>query len=178
MNRILLLLKYFMRKLYSQNKFQNSLRRDGVTIGDDCEICTDVVLGSEPYLISLGDKVRITSGCKFITHDGGVWVLRNKYNKPDIDLIRGIKIGNNVHVGINTIIMPGVTIGDNCIIGCCAVVTKDIPDNSVAAGVPARVIKTIDDYYNKHSKDFVLTKQMDFKNKKKYLLNEKHVYGD
>ena len=43
--------------------------------------------------------------------------------------------------------MPGVTIGDNAVIGAAAVVTKDIPGNCVAVGVPARVIKTIDEYY-------------------------------
>lgn len=177
MNSIILLIKYCIRKLYSQRQFQNSLRKEGVTIGDDCEIYKDVAFGSEPYLISLGDKVRITSGCRFITHDGGVWVLRNKYNKPDIDLIRGIKVGNNVHIGINTVIMPGVTIGNNCVIGCSAVVTKDIPDNSVAVGVPARVIKTVDEYYSKNSKEFISTKQMSLKEKKKYILKEKQIYG-
>lgn len=56
--------------------------------------------------------------------------------------------------------MPGVTIGKNCIIGCGAVVTKNIPDNSVAVGVPARVIETIEEYAEKNAKKVVLTKQM------------------
>lgn len=58
-------------------------------------------------------------------------------NKP-------IKIGNNVWIGTKATILSGVTIGDNCIIGANAVVTKDIPSNSVAVGIPAKVVKTID----------------------------------
>lgn len=58
-------------------------------------------------------------------------------------------IGNDVYIGNNVIILPGVTIGNNVIIGAGAVVTKTIPDNSVAVGVPARVIKTADEYLEK-----------------------------
>lgn len=54
-----------------------------------------------------------------------------------------VNIGNNVWIGGNAVICPGVTIGDNCVIGAGSVVTKDIPAWSVAAGNPARVIKTI-----------------------------------
>ena len=63
-------------------------------------------------MIEIGDNVRITSGVRFVTHDGGVWVLRHKYSElSDIDLFGKIRIGNNVHIGFNAIIMPGVTIG-------------------------------------------------------------------
>ena len=51
-------------------------------------------------------------------------------------------IGRNVWIGVKATIMPGVTIGDNSIIGANAVVTKDVPPNSVAVGIPAKVIKT------------------------------------
>lgn len=65
-----------------------------------------------------------------------------------------IKIGNNVWVGGNTVILPGVTIGDNCVIGAGSVVTKNIPSNSVAVGNPCRVIREITDddkrYYYKN----------------------------
>lgn len=56
-----------------------------------------------------------------------------------------IKIGNNVWVGGNTVILPGVTIGDNCVIGAGSVVTKDIPSNAVAVGNPCKVIRKITD---------------------------------
>lgn len=121
-------------------------KKGGGRIGSHCEIHSQVEFGGEPYLITIGDHVRITQGVKFITHDGGVWVLRKITGLSDIDVFGPIKIGNNVHIGWNAIIMPNVTIGDNCIIGAGAIVTKSIPSNSVAVGVPAKVIESIDEY--------------------------------
>lgn len=112
-------------------------------------------------MIEIGDNVRITSGVRFVTHDGGVWVLRHKYSElSDIDLFGKIRIGNNVHIGFNAIIMPGVTIGDNCIIGCGTIVTHDIPANSIVVGVPGRVIESVGEYAAKHDDDFMHTKKM------------------
>lgn len=68
---------------------------------------------------------------------------------PDLEITKPIVVGNNVYIGTNAIILLGVTIGNNVVIGAGAVVTKDIPDNSVAVGVPARVIKTADEYLEK-----------------------------
>lgn len=65
--------------------------------------------------------------------------------------------------------MPNVTIGHNCIIGCGAVVTKDIPDNSIAVGIPARVIEDLDSYYKKNKNKIVMTHHMSAVEKKKYL---------
>ncbi len=147
-------------------------KRRGLKIGKDCSINPKVELGSEPYLITIGSHVRINSGVTFVTHDGGCWVLRNETSIPNsnqLDLFGKIKIGNNVHIGTNAFIMPGVTIGDNVIIGCCAVVTKDIPDNSIAVGVPARVIESVSEYYNKHRENFDYTKHLSAEEKKDYL---------
>jgi acetyltransferase-like isoleucine patch superfamily enzyme len=161
--------KYLKVRFSNQYQYQNILKRDGVTIGKDCEICKDVMFGSEPYMITLGNHVRITSGCKFITHDGGVWVLRKLKNEETIDMFGKITIKDNVHIGINAIIMPGVTIGENCIIGCGAVVTKSIPANQIWGGVPAKFIKTIDEYYDKNESRFDYTKCLNAKEKRKYL---------
>lgn len=129
------------------------------------------VFGTEPYLIEIGNNVRITDGVKFVTHDGGLWVLRNMYeDMKKADYFGKIIIKDNVHIGWNTVIMPGVTIGYNCIIGCGAVVTKDIPDNSVAVGVPAKVIESVEDYCNKKKDSCVMTKSLNLLEKKKYLL--------
>lgn len=92
------------------------LRKQGIVIGIGCEIYKDVTWGSEPYLISIGNHVRITSGVRFVTHDGGVWTLRERGGCEDIDKFGRIRIGNNVHIGWNTIIMPNVEIGDNCVL--------------------------------------------------------------
>ncbi len=61
-----------------------------------------------------------------------------------------VKIGNNVWIGGNSVILPGVTIGDNCVIGAGSIVNRDIPDNSVACGNPCRVVKTITDEDKRH----------------------------
>lgn len=79
---------------------------------------------------------------------------------------------------LKSVIMPGVEIGNNCIIGCGAIVTRSIPDNTVAVGVPARVIETIDEYIVKHIKDFDYTKEMDRNEKKKYLLKKYSIKED
>ena len=119
-------------KIGTFSKREKILKKNGTKIGNNSEIYGDVSFGSEPYLIEIGNNVRIASGTKLITHDGGVWVLRNLNFPSNLDLFGKIKIGNNVHIGMNCVIMPNVKIGNNCIIGCSAVVTKDIPDNSIA----------------------------------------------
>lgn len=145
-------------------------RSKGAVIGDGCEIYSSANFGSEPYLISIGNHVRINGGVQLVTHDGGVWVLRGlKEEYKKVDLFGKIKIGDNVHIGTNAIIMPGVTIGSNCIIGCGAIVTKDVPDNSVAVGVPAHVIETIEEYEVKHKHDFDYTKGLNSEEKRRYL---------
>lgn len=156
------------RKIYGEIKFAKSI---GVKVGEDCEFYHGIIWGSEPYLIEIGNHVRITTGCKFVTHDGGLWVLRKKYNKDTIDRFGKIVIGNNVHIGWDTIIMPGVTIGDNVVIGCGSVVTKDIPSNSVYAGVPARKIEDIEEYYQKITSKAIDTKGLNYLEKREKILN-------
>lgn len=102
------------------------------------------MFGSEPWLITIGDNVYITAGCQFITHDGGTLILRKEY--PDLEWTAPIEIGNDVYLGLRTMILPGVAIGDRVIVAAGSVVTKDIPSGCVAAGVPARVISSMDDY--------------------------------
>ena len=108
----------------------------GVTVGDGVRIIgmDDRTFGSEPFLVSIGDHVTVTGQVQFITHDGGVWVFRN--SEPDIQCFRPICVGSNVFIGLRSLILPGVTIGD-------------VPSNSVAAGVPARVVGTVEAYREK-----------------------------
>lgn len=134
-------------------------KKEGGIIGENCEIQSQVEFGS------------ITQGVKFITHDGSVWVLRDEQELSDIDVIGPIKVGNNVSIGWNAIIMPNVTIGDNCIIGAGAIVTKDIPSNTIAVGVPARVIGSIDEYRSKVIEKGTHSKRMSKKEKKVFLKN-------
>lgn len=162
-------IKYKFASFEKRNKL---IKKMGIDIGEGCEIYSKVSFGSEPYLIKIGNNVRITDGCKFITHDGGIWVLRNLKLLENGDLFGKITIGNNVHIGMNSIIMPNVKIGNNCVIGCGSIVTKDIPDNSVAVGVPAKVIETIDEYYNKNKQRCDFTKNLSPEKKKEYIIKK------
>lgn len=145
-------------------------RGKGAIIGEDCDIHSSASLGTEPFLIKIGNGVRINAGVQLLTHDGGVWVLRRLEKKYcDIDIFKPIVIGNNVHIGTNAVIMPGVHIGNNCIIGVGAIVTKNIPDNSIAVGIPAKVIETLEEYVKKNEKNFLHTKNMSQQKKEIYL---------
>ncbi len=143
-------------------------RRLGVVIGKDCRLIS-VDFGTEPFLVTLGDHVSITMA-HFITHDGGLWVFRER--SPEVDVIAPIRVGNNVFIGFGAIILPGVTIGDNVVIGAGAVVARDIPSNCVAVGVPARPVKSIDEYWSSlDAKGLLRTKQMKPEEKRSYLVN-------
>lgn len=153
-------------------EYKSKKRRSGAKIGKNCSIDYDVEWGSEPYLIEIGDNVRITKGVQFITHDGGVWVLRNLYNDDKLDVFGKIKIGNNCNIGLNAIIMPGVTIGNNCVVGAGAIVTKSVEDNSIVVGIPAHKIEDVYEYYEKVKKKCDYTKNLNSEEKKKYLMDK------
>lgn len=116
-------------------------------MNSDVHLYGQVAWGSEPWIITLGSNVHITDGVRFLTHDGGTLLFRHRV--PDLEITKPICVGDNVYIGNNVILLPGVTIGNNVIIGAGAVVSRSIPDNSLAVGVPARVIKTTDEYFDK-----------------------------
>lgn len=139
-------------------------RKIGVTVGDNCRLL-DVKFSTEPYLIKLGNHVSATA-TRFETHDGGCWVLRDKF--PEIDIVKPIVVGNNVYIGYGAVILPGVTIGDNVVIGAFAVVSRDIPSNSLSVGIPAKVIKSLSEYEVKVVQTGDNTKLLSYKEKKRY----------
>lgn len=128
-------------------------KKIGVHMGDDVHIYGNAykMFGTEPWAITIGSHVHITDGVRFVNHDGGTLIFRHLV--PDLEITKKISVGDYVYIGIQSIIMPGVNIGNNCVIGAGAVVTHDIPDNSVAVGVPARVVKTADEYFEKVQKE-------------------------
>ena len=131
----------------------------GVQIGDGCRIYTDR-FGSEPWLISIGSNVTITSGVNIITHDGSTWLTRD--TKGRRYLYRKVNIGNNVFIGINSIILPGVHIEDDVIIAAGSVIAKSVPKGSIVGGNPARIIGDFYEYRKKALSDFVSKEDMDF----------------
>ncbi len=133
--------------LYSSLNHVGYAKHIGVNIkGDDVHIYGNPMdmFGTEPWIITLGNHVHITREVLFITHDGGTLLFRHII--PDLEITAPIVIGDYVYIGARSMILPGVTIGNNCIIAAGSIVTKNIPENSVAGGVPAKIIKTTDSY--------------------------------
>ena len=101
-------------------------------------------------LIHLGNNVIVASHVGFVTHDFIHSMLNKKYGVKDfVERVGCIKIGDNVFIGSGTRVLYDTVIGNNVIIGSDSLVNKDIPDNSVYAGVPARYICSFDDYVEK-----------------------------
>lgn len=156
--------RIYQKYFWSNEKYARSL---GVTIGHNCEIFTRY-FGAEPYLIEIGNHVQITRDVRFFNH-GSAWVFRDK--EPDLDFFGKIYIGNNVYIGSCSLILPGVTIGDNVIIAAGSVVTKSFSSNTIVGGNPAREIGNIDDYLLKIRKYNTRTKGMSAERKRDILLN-------
>jgi len=144
--RFFAILKFIRREIYAKINPIGYARSVGVTLGSNVRFygMKSNMFSSEPWLITIGDNVYITANCTFVTHDGGSLILRKEV--PDLEWTAPINIGNDVYLGLGATIMPGVNIGNRVIVGAGSIVTKDIPDNSVAAGIPARVVKSTDDY--------------------------------
>lgn len=140
-------------------------RRQGVTIGKKCLIATRY-WGSEPYLITIGNRVQITADVRFYTHGGGQ-VARQQY--PDFDIFGKIKVEDGAYVGACSMIMAGVTIGEGALVAAGSVVTKSVAPRTVVAGNPARQICTVDEYIEKNLKYNLNTKGMSAKAKRELL---------
>ena len=154
-------------RIISKNKLAKLL---GVTFGKNCHFMTRG-WGSEPYLISMGDNVKTSSGVNFITHDGSVYVIREKYPECNqVDIFGEIIIGNNVFIGMNVTILPNTKIEDNVIVGACSLVKGVLKANSVYAGIPAKYICSIKDFHKKNNYDN--TGNYSPKEKKSYLLKK------
>ena len=121
----------------------------GMKAGEGVSVMGGCFFGSEPYLITLHNNVRLSHNVCFVTHDGGTWAFRDIEKYKDVIKYGTIEIGERTFVGANVTIMPGVKIGSRCVIGSGSVVTKDIPDSSVACGVPARVMMSTEEYAEK-----------------------------
>ena len=121
-------------------------RKHGIKIGNNCLVCTPLLL-EEPYLLEIGDNVSISSHVIFLTHDYSIHNVTGRST-----LYGKIKIGNNCFLGNACIILPGVTLADNIIVGAGSVVTKSFEQsNVIIAGNPAKVIGTWDAFKDKYA---------------------------
>ena len=148
----------------------NYLKKKGVKVGTGCFISPCHISAVEGYLIEIGDYCRIAKEVEFFTH-GGIYGLQIKYKDPNLDYFGKIKIGNYVSIGEGSKIMPGVTIGNDVIIGAGSVVTKSIPDNCMVAGNPIRFIGKTDEFYSKIKRYDLKSGMMDAGSKKELLLS-------
>lgn len=121
-------------------------RMRGVHVGKGSKITRTVIIEeSRPDLITIGKNVWITAGCQLLCHQRDLTYY--KVGQPVMDCplkYAPVVIKDGAHIGIGSIIMPGVTIGEGAVIGAGSVVTRDIPPYCVAVGVPAKVIKTFE----------------------------------
>lgn len=134
-------------------------RRKGVVVGNDCRIYIRN-FGTEPFLISMGDRVTITSGVKILTHDGSTGLIRDADGRR-YQRYAPVRIGSDVFIGVNTIILPGIVIGSNVVVGAGSVVTKDVADGTVVAGNPAKVVMRFTDFRRKVEETCANDNQLD-----------------
>ena len=119
-------------------------RLRGVKIGKGSKITRTVQIDDGyPNMVTIGKKVWVTAGVMILCHQRDLSFYSP--GKPVIDCplkIGKVIIKDGAHIGVGAIIMPGITIGYGSVIGAGAVVTKDVPDYSIAVGVPAKIIKS------------------------------------
>lgn len=140
-----------LRKSYVLNKYNDFtineyFRKQGALIGQHnrLEIRS---LGPEPYLIAIGNHCTVANNVSFVTHDGGVWVFTEEM--PDLQKFGPITIHDNCFIGMNSILMGNISIGPNAIVGAGSIVTRDVPENAIVAGNPAKPISSLDAYREK-----------------------------
>lgn len=137
---------------HSTRFYINYLKKKGIKIGENFKIFGDLktikIDLTRPSLVEIGNNVGINANFTLLTHDWVCAVFRHKY-QDFINSSGKVKIGNNVNFGVNCTVLKGVTIGDNTFIAAGSLVTKDIPADCIAGGIPAKVICSMDDYYAK-----------------------------
>ena len=126
-------------------------RKKGAVVGERTHIYTDIS-SAEPFLVHIGNDVTISNNVSLITHDASV----SKYIEGKTDVFGKICIGNNCFIGINTTILPGVTIADSCVVAAGSVVTKSVTEpGTVVGGNPAKKIGNVDTLRKKYA-DFAV----------------------
>lgn len=160
------MIKNFTRKIVKKllygnrtdcEHYVNHLKKIGVEIGNGTvfyDPVSNVIDEQNPRLLHFGNNVRITHGVIILTHDYSWSVLAGKYG----EILGGVAptyIGNNVFIGTNAIITKGCVIGDNVIIGAGSVVTHNCDNDSIYAGVPAKKIMSLEEFYKKKKNSLV-----------------------
>jgi maltose O-acetyltransferase len=174
-------LLYRLRGEYTTEKLISM----GMQVGKNFKRLNGVILDpSHCWLIEIGDNVTMAPRVHILCHDASTKTFLN-YTK-----IGRVTIGNNVFIGAESVVLPGVSIGDNVIIGANSTVTHDVPEGTVVAGTPAKVICSLEEYLNKerermktapcYGEEYTLRKDvsMDKRMEQKAALKDKIGYID
>lgn len=114
------MIERIFRKLYNKAVLRTAIKQ-GMKVGKNVRFLGNHNFGSEPFLIEIGDDVTVSADVTFVIHD-------------------------NCFIGAGTIIMPGVEIGPNAVVGAGSIVTKDVAPETVVAGIPIREICSLEEY--------------------------------
>lgn len=147
----------------SSAKRAKYIKKHGIfhKIGEGCTVM-ERKIPLYPNLIAMGNNVHLASKVSLVTHDVTHLCLNGVIGegRKVKEKLGCIEIGDNVFIGTNTTVLYNVKIGTNVIIGAGSLVNKDIPDNSVAAGVPARVIGTFENFKSKRQNENVYADEL------------------
>lgn len=138
-------IKSIIRRILFGKPQLQKLKENGFVCGKNFNMYNSYIDGNYPYLIKVGDDVTL-SHCSILAHDASTNMYLGKSK------IGEVIIGNRVFIGYESVILPNVRIGNDVIIGARSVVTKDIPNNSIVVGNPAKIIGNTSEYIEKHSK--------------------------
>lgn len=138
-------IKRYVKKKNSEKEAMEFCYAHGFRSGKNFSYNSGYPIDSNwPWLISVGDNVTLATGVKLLAHDAST-AKTGAHTKIGI-----VRIGNNVFIGANSIVLCNTRIGDNVIIGAGSVVTHDVPSNSVVAGNPARYVCSFEEFQKKH----------------------------
>lgn len=137
LSRLLRSLKHHIGNLVRNTRIVY-LRRMGIVVGSNCMISMGAKIDVRRGRVIIGNNCTVTHGCVILSHDRSAMHIY-----PQLNGEWTTTLGNNVYIGVNSVILPGVSIGDNSVVGAGAVVTNNIPPGVVAVGNPAKIVKTI-----------------------------------
>lgn len=156
MKKLITFIKVRFRKWLNEEIWLEDYIKLGMKVGKNCNIQPGVVFDySYCWLIEIQDHVIIAPEAYLLTHDTSA--------KPLTGAVRIGKIilEDHVFIGARAFIMPNVKIGKNSIVAAASVVTKDVPENVVVAGNPAKVICSVEEYKSKLEQQKVLCPEFD-----------------
>lgn len=152
--------------IIEDNVYINALSEQGIVIGNNVSIARDCIIICTGIIAQKGKGITIGEGTginarAYLSGQGGIEIGRNVIFGPEVKIFsenhnyndpqqpikaqgvtrKGVKIGDNCWLGAGVTVLDGVTIAQGCVIAAGSVVTRSIPENSIAAGVPAKIIK-------------------------------------